>query len=119
MPNHTARDKVRYEIRVHSAPTPIIKYEVIPLELRVLHPPQAQAIRFLAGLAAKYDKQVLNSRPWVCWNCPARAVGLVHTPASYMHNPEPLIIDIVQPVCANGGACDAAARKMMAEEMNF
>lgn len=72
-----------------------------------------------ASLAAKYDKQVLNSRPWVCWNCPARAVGLVHTPASYMHNPEPLIIDIVQPVCANGGACDAAARKMMAEEMNF
>lgn len=49
MPNNTARDKVRYEIRVHSTPTPIIKYEAIPPKLRALHPPQAQAVQFLAS----------------------------------------------------------------------
>lgn len=109
--------QVRYEIRVSGEETPIVKFDMVPIALCSPRPPEAQTKMFLASLVNKYHDELLKSHNWNCWNCPARAVGLVHTPASYLHLPDAQVIDFAQPVCVNGGLCDKAARAMMDEEM--
>ncbi len=121
--NDTPRDMVLYQIWVFDepAPGPINKYEVTPPELRVPDPPTAEVVRFFQDLAAKYDKEVLNSHPWPCFNfkCPKRrARGLLHTLKSYVtDHPEPVMVDLVLPVCRNGSKCFKMAVKIMARLM--
>ncbi|KAH9487439.1 hypothetical protein JR316_0001515 [Psilocybe cubensis] len=109
----------RYEVRVFNQESPIIKEEVVPVALCVARPPEMETRRFLTSLVSKHDRDILNMQPRTCWNCDKQAIGLTHTPASWLHLSDPLVLDFVQPVCENGGACDQAARQMMYEEMTM
>ncbi|KAF8202371.1 hypothetical protein BJ912DRAFT_439814 [Pholiota molesta] len=111
--------QVRYEVRVFNVEYPIVKHDVVPMTLCSSHPPEVQTKMFLANLVTKYHDELVKSRSWNCWNCPARAVSLVHTPASYLHLQDAHVIDFAQPVCVNGGWCENAARTMMDEEMRL
>ena len=118
--NDAPRDIVLYQIWVFDepAPGPINKYEATPPELRVPDPPTAEVIRFFEDLSAKYDEEVLDSRPWPCFNfkCPKRrAGGLLHTLKSYRTEcPEPVMTDLVLPVCRERGKCFKMAVKIIA-----
>jgi hypothetical protein len=114
--------QVRYEINVFpedEPPVVIVKLDMAPIKLCAPHPPEVPTRKYVASLVKKYDSGVRKSHKWSCWNCPARAVGLVHTPSSYLHLSDPQVIDFAQPVCVNGGACDKAARAMMDYEMRL
>lgn len=111
--------QLRYEIRVFDIATPIIRYDIVPAALCTSDPPEMQTRIFLANLVKKYHNEVMKLHPWTCWNCPARAVSLVHTPASYIHLSDPQVVDFAQPVCINGGVCEKAAREMMNKEMRL
>jgi hypothetical protein len=113
---------LRYEVKVStglSLPDTIVKIDTVPSSLCSMNPPGKPTKAFLAQLVNKHHDAILREKNWTCWNCPRRAVGLVHTPASYLHLAEPLVVDLVQPVCVNGGACEREARKLMDEEMRL
>jgi len=113
---------LRYEVKISTGPSrldTIVKMDNVPSSLCSMHPPERSTKAFLAQLVNKHHEAILQQRNWMCWNCPKRAVGLVHTPASYLHLAEPLVVDFVQPVCINGGACDREARRVMDEEMRL
>ncbi len=111
--------QLRYEIRVFNIATPIIRYDMVPAALCTTDSPEMPTRVFLANLVKKYHNEVMKLHPWTCWNCPARAVSLVHTPASYIHLSDPQVVDFAQPVCINGGVCEKAAREMMNKEMRL
>ena len=108
---------LRYEVKVIGHPVSIIKNDTVPSSLCSMHPPEMPTKIFLAELVKKHHDAIMQEKRWTCWNCPRKAVSLVHTPASYLHLEEPMVVDLVQPVCVNGGECDKEARKMMDEEM--
>ncbi|KDR73019.1 hypothetical protein GALMADRAFT_212979 [Galerina marginata CBS 339.88] len=110
---------LRYEIKVfvNNSLTGLVKYDQVPIALCSMHPPEVPTKMFLVQLVKKYDREIMDHQAWVCWNCSSPAVGMVHTPASYLHLEEPEVIDYAQPVCINGGPCDVEARKVMAEKM--
>ncbi|KIM47209.1 hypothetical protein M413DRAFT_440707 [Hebeloma cylindrosporum] len=113
---------LRYEVKVTVPDQPsvsIVNYDTVALSLCTMHPPEMPTKMFLADLVKKYHESIMQERNWTCWNCRRKAVSLVHTPGSYLHLAEPMVVDFAQPVCVNGGECDKAARKMMDEERRF
>jgi hypothetical protein len=108
---------LRYEVQVTGHPVSIVKNDSVPILLCSMHPPELPTKIFLAELVKKHHDAIMQEKKWTCWNCPRKAVSLVHTPASYLHLEKPMVLDFSQPVCVNGGECDKEARKMMDEEM--
>ena len=108
---------LRYAVKVIGHPVSIIKNDTVPSSLCSVHPPEMPTKIFLAELVKKHHDAIMQEKRWTCWNCPRKAVSLVHTPVSYLHLEEPMVVDLVQLVCVNGGECDKEARKMMDEEM--
>jgi len=119
LPSATNSRVLRYEVKVTGHPVSIVKNDIVPGSLCSMHPPEMPTKMFLAGLVKKYHDAIMQEKNWTCWNCPRKAVSLVHTPASYLHLAEPMVLDFAQPICVNGGECDKEARKMMDEEMRF
>ena len=117
LPSATNSRILRYEVKVTGHPVSIIKNDTVPSLLCSMHPPEVPTQIFLAELVKKYHDAIMQEKNWTCWNCPRKAVSLVHTPASYLHLEEPMVVDFAQPVCVNRGECDKEARKMMDEEM--
>ncbi|KAF8873606.1 hypothetical protein CPB84DRAFT_1798274 [Gymnopilus junonius] len=114
------RRSLRYEVKVQDriSGDTVIKYDYyVPTALCSPHPPEIPTRLFLIQLLQNHHNDVMGRRQWTCWRCSAPAVSLVHTPASYLHMEEPLVIDYAQPVCKNGGVCDLVARQMMRDEM--
>ena len=111
-----------YEVKVHdsiAAGYTISYHYDVPTILCTPNPPEVPTRLFLVQLVKKYHEDVMNRKAWVCWKCSAPAVSLVHTPASYLHMQQPIVVDYAQPVCQNGGICDRAAREMMKNEMRL
>ncbi|RDB27265.1 hypothetical protein Hypma_004350 [Hypsizygus marmoreus] len=96
---------------------PIIIEDQVPAVLCSTNPPRIPTNAFLAHLVQKHDHHIRHSREWTCWKCPAKAVSLVHTPCAYLHLQEPIVVDIVQAVCVQGGECEMQARALMASQM--
>ena len=119
LPSPTNSRVFRYEVKVTGHPVAIVKNDTVPNSLCSMHPPEMTTKIFLAELVIKHHDAIMREKNWTCWNCPRKAVSLVHTPASYLHLAEPMVLDFAQPVCVNGGECDKEARKMMDEEMRF
>jgi hypothetical protein len=119
LPSATDSRALRYEVKVAGHPVSIVKIDTVPGSLCSMYPPEMPTKVFLAELVKKHHDAIMQEKNWTCWNCPRKAVSLVHTPASYLHLAEPMVLDFAQPVCVNGGECDKEARNMMAEEMRF
>lgn len=106
---------LRYEIR--TVFDPIVYSDEVDSALCVPQPPEIPTKRFLAELATKYEGRLMAEREWTCWNCPKKATCMVHTPCSYLHLPEPMVVDFAQAVCVDRGECDEAARAFVATSL--
>lgn len=110
---------LRYEVKVFNSTPTIILFDDIPGTLCSKNPPEIPSRLYAVELVTKYHNSILQQNEWLCWNCPAPAISLIHSPALYFHLPEPKIVDYAQPICEDGGSCDISARKMMAETMRL
>ena len=119
LPSHTDSKVLRYEVKVVGHPVSIVKTDTVPRSLCSMYPPEMPTKIFLAQLVKRHHDAIMEEKNWTCWNCRKKAVSLVHTPMSYLHLEESMVVDFAQPVCINGGECDKEARKMMEEEMRF
>lgn len=87
------------------------KHDVL-VEMLSTSAPRTLMTDTLQAMIFAHHKDILSSRTWTCGNCSKPAVDLVHTPMSYLHMPEePLVLDMVYPICENGSECDRAARR--------
>ncbi|KAF8956239.1 hypothetical protein BDZ97DRAFT_1708414 [Flammula alnicola] len=109
--------QLRYEVKIFNVNPPIVRYDMVPISLCSPRPPEIPTKVFLAQLVKKYHDEIMSLQTWKCWICNKSAVSLVHTPASYLHQAEPKVVDFAQPVCVNGGQCEKEARQLMEEEM--
>ncbi|KAF8234784.1 hypothetical protein L208DRAFT_1078451, partial [Tricholoma matsutake] len=76
--------------------------------------PEIPTKRFLADLVTKHDERLMAEREWTCWTCSKSASCTVHAPCSYLHLPNPMVMDFV---CVPGGACDRQAREFFETNM--
>ncbi|TFK23718.1 hypothetical protein FA15DRAFT_656472 [Coprinopsis marcescibilis] len=74
---------------------------------------------FLDSLVRKHDAEVRGKRRWRCWNCNKKATSMTHTPATYMGENPPLILDYCLPVCQVRRRCDKEARKMITHDLSM
>ena len=108
---------LHYEIQVIGRQRPIVYKDSVPASLTVAAPPKDKTLAFLALLIKKYHDEIMKSQAWKCWKCGKKATSMLHTPMSYLHLKEPMVRDIAQPICCNGGVCDKEGRLMIEEEM--
>lgn len=110
---------LRYEVNVFNNESIIVLFDEIPDNLCSNYPREIPSRLYAVKLVTKYHNSILHGKEWRCWKCFSPAIGLIHSPALYLHLHEPKIVDYVQPICKDGGECDVAAQKMMAETMRL
>ena len=59
---------------------------------------------------------MLSPSGWTCSVCGARATRICHAPSSYLHLPEPCVIDLCHPVCGSA-ACSGTQERRNVEMM--
>ena len=80
-------------------------------------PTQEQKIQLLTLFSQAHSPELFALKPsWQCVICKAPATRLVHSPASWLHLPEPQLIDWASPVCGSP-ACSAAKERLNVQMM--
>ncbi|KAF9559839.1 TPR-like protein [Agrocybe pediades] len=98
----------------------LIKHERVPVSLLTANIESDRELFncYLATTARRYDQEIFDMRPRLCWDCGCRATCLSHTPAAYFANVVPTITSFILPVCRAGGPCDKEAKLFMHETMS-
>lgn len=87
-----------------------------PASLLRPSPSREESALFLHKLCTVHHKRVLEGAPFRCVICGDKAEDLLHQPHSYLHLPQPQVIDMPTPICTKA-LCQTEARQAMAEVM--
>ncbi|EAU82408.2 hypothetical protein CC1G_11094 [Coprinopsis cinerea okayama7 len=74
---------------------------------------EMKAIQFANSVIDKHYDEILGSEPrWKCCLCAKEAPVVLHRPQPSLDHEPPFVVDIVYPLCEDGGKCHKDAAKM-------